>query len=495
MEKLLFEQDATALAALVQKGDIAADELVEAAIRRAEAVNPQINAIAEKTYDAARQRARAVDRTAPFAGVPTAIKDLGMMMKGVPVHAGSRAPVLVPDFNSVLVERMLAAGMVPIGTSTSPEWGIRLTTESAAFGATRNPWDLSRTTGGSSGGAAALVAAGVMPVAQASDGGGSIRVPSACTGLVGLKTSRGRVPMTPQVSESWFGYVVDFAVTRSVRDAAGLLDLVHGADILSPYEARRPNGTFAAAAARDPGRLRIGVHSASPLGLPVSAETLKAMDVAVALARDAGHTVEPVDLSFIGRDFIGDFGRMVAVSLAGTLRLEAARNGRSVLPDMERATRILARLGELVTGGETYAAIERLALASRRIVAQTAGYDAVLMPIIAHEPVAIGGLDAKGADNVIEEIVDRARLTRLLRIPSIFAQLMDKSLWFTHWPAIQNVTGQPAIALPVHVTANGLPLGIQAVGRPGDEETLLSLAAQMERQSGWLDRRASLMRP
>jgi len=339
------------------------------------------------------------------------------------------------------------------------------------------------------------VAVGVVPVAHASDGGGSIRVPSACSGLVGLKTSRGRTPLTPLVSESWYGMVVDHVVSRSVRDTALLLDLTHGPDALAPYDARPPKGSFAAAAARDPGRLTLAVYRGSPLGLPISADTLAALDTAVALAREGGHTVEEIDLPYIGRDFVADFCRTVASAVAGTMRAEALRLGRSVSADIERSTRVLKRLGELLSAGEVYAGVQRLHTTSRRLISETARFDAVLMPIIAHPPLACGAMNPKGVDELIENLLDKLHLTRLLKVEALFGQLMDKSLWFTHWPAIQNVSGQPSIALPVHVTAAGLPLGIQAAGRPGDEETLLSFAAQMERISGWPGRRAPLKMP
>jgi len=496
IEKLLWSQDATGLAGLVHSGEVEPRELVDAAIARAERVNPNINAIATPLFDRAREMATKVDRAAPLAGVPFALKDLGIAVKGVPTHHGSRVPPFTPDFDSVLTERYAAAGLIPIAMSTTPEFGLRLMTESAAFGATRNPWNTGHTSGGSSGGAAALVAAGIVPVAHASDGGGSIRVPSATTGLVGMKVSRGRIPSTPLASESWFGFVVDHAVTRSVRDSALLLDLTHGPDQLAPYEARPPRmGTFAEAAARDPGRLTIGVYRDSTLGLEVSAETGTALDRAIDLAREAGHMIEEIDLPMIDRAFMADFCRVVAASISGLLRVQAARNGRALLPDLERSTRLIARLGQIIPAGELYETLERLHAASRALITHTARFDAVLMPIIAHPPLAVGAMDAKGADEFVEKALDTLRLTRLLRIEGLFGQLMDKSLWFTHWPAIQNVTGQPALALPVHVTAEGLPLGIQAVGRPGDEETLFSLAAQMERQSGWLERRAPLMVP
>ncbi|BCG69487.1 6-aminohexanoate-cyclic-dimer hydrolase [Mesorhizobium sp. 113-1-2] len=495
VERILWEEDATGLASLVRKGELSAIELTEAAIARAEATRPEINATAEPLYESARARAKTIDRALPLAGVPFAIKDLGIAIKGVPSHGGSRIPASVPDVNSVMTDRYLAAGLIPIVTSTSPEHGLRLMTESKAFGITRNPWNTGHTSGGSSGGSAALVAAGVVPVAHASDGGGSIRVPSACTGLVGLKTSRGRIPLTPLVSESWYGMVVDHAVTRSVRDCALLLDLTHGPDPLSPYAALPPKGTFVAAAARDPGKLSLAVYRKSPLGLPISAETLKALDTAVALASEGGHTVEEIDLPFIGRDFLADFCRTVASAVAGMLRAEALRVGRPVTGDVERATRVLCRLGEMLSAGEIYAALQRLHAASRRMIEETAQYDAVLMPVIAHPPLACGAMDPKGADELIENLLDKLHLTPLLKLKPLFGQLMDKSLLFTHWPAIHNVSGQPSIALPVHVTDAGLPLGIQAAGRPGDEETLLSFAAQMEKLSGWLGHRAPLMVP
>lgn len=495
IERVLWEQDATGLAELVRNGEISPQELVDAAIARAEATRPDINAIATPLYDAARARAKAVDRKLPLAGVPFALKDLGIGIKGVPIHGGSRIPAFTADYNSVMVERYLAAGLIPIATSTSPEHGLRLMTESARFGITRNPWNTGHTSGGSSGGSAALVAAGVVPAAHASDGGGSIRVPSACSGLVGLKTSRGRVPLTPFVSESWYGMVVDHAVSRSVRDTALLLDLTHGADPLSPYAAREPKGSFAAAAARDPGKLSLAVYRKSPLGLPISAETLQALDTAVALAREGGHTVEEIGLPYIGRDFIADFCRSVASAVAGMMRAEALRVGRPVTSEVERATRVLGRLGEMLSAGEVYDAVQRLNATSRRMIEETARFDAVLMPIIAHPPLACGAMDPKGADELVENLLDKLHLTGLLKIKSFFGQLMDKSLWFTHWPAIHNVSGQPSIAMPVHVTEAGLPLGIQAAGRPGDEETLLSFAAQMEKISGWLKRRAPLKAP
>lgn len=299
-----------------------------------------------------------------------------------------------------------------------------------------------------------------------------------------MKPGRDRVDIAPLMPWTWFGFFVQHVVSRSVRDSALVLDLSSGGG-------RR----FAVAAQREPGKLRLGLYRNSPLGLEVSTETLAAMETARQLAPDAGHEVEEIDLPMIGRAFLADFCRVVCASIAGIMHTHTQRLGRRPHGELERTTRVVAQFGDNITAGEVYAALHRLNETVIELVAHTGTYDAVLMPVIAHPPLPVGTMAPKGADDFLENMLDRLRLTRLLRAESLFGQFMDKSLWFTHWPAIQNVTGQPAIALPVHVTAEALPLGIQAVGRPGDEETLFSLAAQMERDSGWLERRAPLMVP
>ncbi|PHP64805.1 6-aminohexanoate hydrolase [Zhengella mangrovi] len=486
--------DATGLADMVRRKEVTPGELLEAAIARTEAVNPQINAVAETFYDKARQDLATIPADAPFAGVPMAIKDLAVSLSGVPIHAGSAIGARTASEDATVIRNYRRAGFLPFITATTPEFGLRLVTETRRFGITRNPWNTGHVTGGSSGGSAALVASGAVPVAHASDGGGSIRVPSACTGLVGLKPSRGRVPLTPDASESWHGFTVQHALSRSVRDCAALLDIGSQHDAASPYQAPAPKGSFLAACAANPGSLTLAVYRQSPLGLEISAETMKALDTAVALARDLGHTVEEIDLPMVNRDFIADFARCVASAHAGIIRMEATRLGKPVLGDLERITRIMARFGEVQRAADMEAALQRLQAASRALLGQTARFDAVMMPIIAHPPLACGAMDATGADALTEALLDRLRLTFLLKMRPFLDQMLDKSLWFTHWPAIQNVTGQPSIALPVHVTDGGLPLGIQAAGRIGDEETLLALAAQMETASGWLDRRPPMVR-
>lgn len=489
VEALVRESDATELAIHVRKGDIMAAEAVEAAIAMAERINGTINAIAEPLFDSARQRAAKVDRKKPFCGVPFALKDLDMRLAGVPVHQGSRVPPIMAAESSPEVDKYLAAGLIPIATATTPEFGLRLVTETQAFGATRNPWNPQRTPGGSSGGSAALVAAGVVPVAHATDGGGSIRVPAACNGLVGLKPSRKEKLLATDQPASWYGLTVFHAVSRSVRDSAALLDITHGTGAFKANGALGPRGIYASAAGRAPGQLKLGVYRESPLDLEVSTETNAALDKAVALARDGGHTVEEIGLP-IGRAFFRDFAYAVCAAMAAILHDEKARTGRDVLSAVERSTRTIARFGDILSDSEKLSALNRLNAAAETIIDATLGFDGVIMPLLAHPPVPVGAMDSRGLDDFLEEMLDRLHLARVLRIPALMNKLIDQSFWFTHWPAIQNVTGQPAIALPVHVTQDGLPLGIQIVGRPGGEEALLSLAAQMEKQSGWLKRRA-----
>jgi len=488
IQRLLWSHDATALGDMVRRGEVTPAELVDASIGRAERSGAKINAIAERLFDDARSQASRMDRSLPFAGVPMAIKDLGISIAGVPSHWGSRVKPVVSQQDSLLVARYKKAGFIPVATATASEFGLHLVTETARFGITRNPWNSDHVTGGSSGGSAALVAAGIVPVAHASDGGGSIRVPAACCGLVGMKPSRGRVPFTPDFLEGWYGLLAQHAVTRSVRDSAAVLDLTAGADTLSPYCARPPARPFAEAAASRPKGLRIGIYRASPLDLDISAETLAALNAASVLAEEAGHHVEEIDLPMLTRGFFADFGRLVASAFAGQMRLEADRlrgAGR-----LERKTRIMRRFGHMIGAGELSAAALRLQMTARDLLIATDAYDAVLMPLIAHPPLPCGGMETSGLDRLNEVLLDALHLTPLLRLPPLLNKMMDLSLWFTHWPAIQNVTGQPAVSLPVHVTEDGLPLGIQAVGRVGDEDTLFALAGQMEELSGWLDRRA-----
>lgn len=470
---LTFEEyvshDATALAALVQAGEVTAAELVEVAIIRAQHVNSQINAIAHPLFDEARAAAcQALG--GPFSGVPFSIKDLNHPVAGAPLTHGSRAfvdNIATEDGEATI--RFRAAGLVPICISTSPEFGLSVTTESTLFGATRNPWDLSRSSGGSSGGASALVAAGVMPMAHATDGGGSIRVPAACCGLFGVKPSRGRTPIGHDRTEGWGGLTASFAITRSVRDAAGLFDAVAGAAQGARSVAPPFAGSAAEAIARPPARLRIGVPRQLLAVASLHADCAAALDDAVQLLSDLGHGVEECALDLSG--LAEAMTITVAAHIAALLDAHGAARGRPVEADeIEQVTAALVALGRAAPATQLVAADAAFQQAAIRMAALQRQFDLILTPTLAQPPAPIGKV-------------------ALMRDPLSYGSAFAAYCPFT---AIANQTGQPAMSVPLNWNAEGLPMGVQFIGRLGEEALLLSLAAELERARPWFDRRPPL---
>jgi amidase len=461
--------DAVGLAQLVRRGEVSAAALVEAAIARAEQVNPRINAIIDRLYERARAQAR--ERLGgPFAGVPWAVKDLYHAVAGARLTQGSRSyRENVAEADSETVSRFRAAGLIPLCTSASPEFGLSVTTESRLHGATRNPWDLERSAGGSSGGSAALVAAGVMPAAHATDGGGSIRVPASCCGLVGLKVSRGRTPVGVSRTETWNGLGVSHAVTRSVRDAAALLDAIHGPPLGARYAAPAPAGRFADAAARPPARLRIALQTEAPGGTPVHADCQAAVRAAARLCESLGHVVEE------SRPQVEELSlhliRVLAVHMAAAADERAAALGRPLAADeLEPVTTAFVTLGRQVSGLQLVAADAAFMRAAVALARFQAGYDLILSPTLAAPPLPLG---VASLDRPLEEF-QRAVLP------------------YSPFTALFNITGQPAISLPLHWNAQGLPIGVQFAARLGQEELLLSLAGQLEQVQPWFQRRPNL---
>ncbi len=463
--------DAMGLAALIRAGNVSAAEVAETAIARAEAVNPAINAVVEQLYDQARAAAQA-GLHGPLAGVPWGVKDLGHEIAGVRVTSGSRGfKDYVADADSVSVTRMRAAGLNILLTTTSPEFGLTVTTESTLHGQTRNPWDLRRTSGGSSGGASAAVAAGIMPAAHATDGGGSIRVPAACCGLFGLKPSRGRTPVAVGRTEGWNGLGVSHAVTRSVRDSALLLDLTHGPELGSRYVAPPPRGTFLEAAGRDPGRpLRIALQLAPASGAAVDPACLAAARDAARLCEDLGHRVEeaapPVDAQALAT-------AMTVVTSTHTAAAFAARAkalGRPMTADdMEQATGGFVHLGQSYTALDLAAADQAFMTAAIAVATFQQTYDLILTPVLSKPPVLLG----------------EVALNQPL---SVYGAHFGAFCPFT---ALANQTGQPAMSVPL-TWSDGLPIGVQFAARLGEEETLFSLAHQLEQARPWFDKRAPL---
>jgi amidase len=462
--------DATAVAQLVADGALTPAEVVDDAIARIERCNPQLNAVIVELFDRAREQARGPLPDGPFRGVPFLLKDLTAELEGTPLAAGSALP---GDHRSTatqeLTARYLAAGFVVLGKTNAPEFGILPTTEPRRFGPSRNPWDLDRTTGGSSGGSAAAVAAGMVPAAHANDGGGSIRIPASCCGLVGLKPTRARNTLAPGYGDQYGGLICEHVVTRSVRDTAAILDATAGPVAGDPYWAPPRRGTsFLAATESDPGPLRVGVATASPTGTPVDPACAAAAEQAGAQLAALGHHVEAVTLPVDGDAFLGDFVNVWAAGNAWVLAGWEARLGRTAADkDLEPLTRALCELGATISAGTYLACVERLQRQSRAVAGLFETVDAVVTPTLGEPPVELGTFEGPEDEPMLG----------LFRAAS-----------FTPFTPIFNVTGQPAASLPLAVSDAGLPIGVQVATRFGDEETLLALAAQLERAVPWSDR-------
>lgn len=460
--------DAMGLAALVRKGDASPMELLELAIARAEAVNPKINAIVVEHFELAREAVRKGLPKGPLRGVPYLLKDLGTSMRGTITTEGSR---FFRDKrhaeDSTLVERYRAAGLSLFGKTHSSEFGSTPSSESVLHGQTRNPWDPTRSAGGSSGGSAAAVAAGIVPAAHATDGGGSIRIPASSCGLVGLKPSRGRVPMGPAVYEGWGGLSTAHCVSRSVRDSAALLDATQGAAIGDAYAAPPRERLYIDEIGRDPGRLRIALMTEPLLPIPVAEECVDAALKAARLCESLGHVVEQASPSI---DAIGLWGAMGPTTMVGVATKVADREaelGRKAGPeDLEAINLLNVASGRKVTGLEHAQARRTLHAGSRTLGEFMRSYDVILSPTMGMLPPPLGTLSL---EQPYEDFVGPVSQS------SCFAALF-------------NMTGQPAMSMPLSWTAAGVPVGVMIAARYGDESTLFRLAGQIETAEPWFDR-------
>jgi amidase len=469
METDLLFRPATELAHLVRDGELSSRELVEAALQRIEALEPELNAFTHLDSDGALAAADLVrpGDARPFAGVPIAIKDVAEV-SGWPYTLGSEMfGDFVPSYDSFVVSRLRKAGFVLVGKTSLPEFGILPVTEPRRFGPTRNPWDTGRTPGGSSGGAGAAVAAGMLPLAQGSDGGGSIRIPAACCGLVGLKPARGRVSRGPALGEDFL--LQDGVLTRTVGDTAELLDVMAGYEPGDATWASPPSEPFAAAARRDPGRLRIGFTTDPPIRAPLDSQCERALRDAAKLVASLGHEVEEIDAPWAEQALMHVFTLVFGTPVAMGVFFGAQVTGREPSEELvEPLTWAIWNGIRERTALDYMLARTQLSAVSRGIVALWNDFDVVMTPALAQRPVRIGEIDA-GSDEPWEDF--------------------RRSGQFTPYTAVFNVTGQPAISLPVFHGDDGLPVGVQLAGRPADEATLLSLASQLEAARPWANRR------
>ncbi len=465
--------DGLGLAELVLRGDVSPDDLMDTAMARVAVRNPKINAFSALFESRARGDIRTGLPRGPFHGVPFALKDLFMHYEGEVTGNGSRFFAdAVSTHDSELFTRYRRAGFAIFGKTTTPEAGLGPVTESRACGITRNPWDLTVTSGGSSGGAAAAVAAGILPLAHASDSGGSTRIPASCCGLFGLKPTRGRMPMGPDRGESSGGFGTAHAVTRSVRDSAALLDATAGSDLGAPYGIAPPSRPWLDEVGAEPGRLRIAIWSDPLDGVSLHPDCARALDDAATLCRELGHVVDAtppaLDMSAVDRNGIA----VMAASTRLLIDRRASKLGRSPGPDdLEPTARTLYEAADRFTAFDYGKALATAHQAGRQLAAFQANWDLVLMPTLAQPPLAVGTIGSSDVNS------DGTR---------------PRSRAFNPFCSLANRTGVPAASVPLFWNSEGLPIGVQFMARFGDEATLFRLAAQLEEARPWAQRRPSV---
>ena len=466
----LARRDATAQAELVRNKEVKPIELVDAAIERIERINPQLNAVVTPMFDQARASAKGELPDGPFTGVPFLLKDLIAAYAEVRMTSGSAfLRDFVPDHDSELVSRYKRAGLIVVGKTNTPEYGIMPTTEPALFGPARNPWDTTRATGGSSGGSAAAVAAGMVAFAHGNDGGGSIRIPASCCGVFGLKPTRARNPLGPDFGDMFSGLVAEHALTRTVRDSAALLDATSGAAIGDPYWAPPPVRPFIQEVQTDPGKLRIAFTTVAPGGAAVHPDCVSAVKDAAKLCSDLGHEIIESAPAIDGELLVPMFMTLWSAGCTWTIDGAALAAKREVSPDQfEPGTWALYQMGKQQTGAAYLMALQWLQGASREVGRFMLDYDLWLTPTLGEPPVPLGSFDAT-PENPMAGMIRAAQ--------------------FVPFTPICNITGQPAMSVPLFWNDEGLPVGSHFVGRFGDEGTLFRLAAQLEAARPWANRR------
>jgi amidase len=460
--------DATAQAALIASGAASAGELVDAAIDRIERTDGRLNAVIHRRFDDARKEAATA--SGPFAGVPFLVKDAVCHTAGDPYHVGMRAlkdAGWIEREDTWLARRFRDAGFVFVGKTNTPELATSCTTEPLAYGPTRNPWDDTRSTGGSSGGSAAAVAAGLVPVAHGNDMGGSIRFPASMCGIVGLKPTRARTTLGPDFGEYWGPLTHEFVLTRSVRDTAGVLDAVSGAAPGDPYTAPPPARPYRDEIGAPPGRLRIGYLTQTPAGSPSHADVVDGVETTARLLSELGHDVDAADIPDLDDSYNHGFVTVLSSAVARDVGRWSERLGHDITDELEPTNAFFAAMARGYSSVDYVAAVEAMQAWSRRIATWWIDHDVLVVPTSPEPPVRLGVL---APDNP-----DPAAGTLMAHLVSFCAPF--------------DVTGQPAMSLPLHWTGDGLPIGVQLVGAYGREDVLLRVAAQLEQARPWANRR------
>ena len=468
------ELDATALAALVSSGEASPAELVDEAIGRIEKLNPQLNAVIHERFEKARTEAGSAP-DGPFRGVPIVIKDLDGFSAGDPFHGGMKVLKELgwtSDHDSYVIAKLREAGCVIVGKTNCPELGLLPSTEPETYGPTRNPWDLDRSPGGSSGGTAAAVASRMVPLGHGGDGGGSIRTPASMCGLVGLKPSRGRVSLGPDKGEAWQGLVVRGGLTRTVRDTAALLDAISGPMPGDPYFAAPPNRPFIQEVGSDPGSLRIGWATVAPGGLAqTDPQCATAVEGAMSALESLGHVVEDArPEAWAEEEITAHAINVISANLAFEIDSWSERTGKKIgEEDLEYHTWAFSEMSRALGAAQYIASVDALQAVSRRVASWwSEGYDLLVTPTVPEPPWTFGSFTSSPENP----------LQGTLRSGQVVA-------FVAPW----NLTGQPAISLPLHWSEEGLPIGVQLVAAYGREDLLIRVASQLEEARPWADHR------
>jgi amidase len=467
------DYDGVGLAELIKKDEVTPAELVEAAIDRIERHNPVLNAVVYRAYDEARVAAQSKLAAGPFTGVPFLVKDLSQKVAGWPRTSGSRFSADTVDHaDSELVRRFRASGVVLLGKTNTPEYGITGTTESALLGPCRNPWNPNHIAGGSSGGSASAVAAGIVPMAHANDGLGSIRIPAACCGLVGLKPTRDRTAHGPDDYEYVPGWIADHIVSRTVRDSAVMLDATDSPERGSPYAHPAKSGLYAEEITKSPGKLRIAWSSETPRGVPIDSAIHGLLEKTVEALTSLGHELIPRGLGIDYRALFRAQRQVGPSNFAAAMARRIEQIGRQPEPgELEPLTWALLDIGKATTGEEALLGLQTMRLLGRQILAAFNEFDVYLSPVMGTPPPEIGYISPVHVDP--KEVNRR------------------QGVVFPFTPPF-NFTGQPSISLPLWQSEGGLPVGMMFTGRYADEATLFRLAAQLEKEIPWNNRRPAL---
>lgn len=490
MFKEYGKYDALGLAELVRNKETTASELLEAALARAAEVNPKLNAIITPMDDIARARAKG-PLDGPFAGVPFLVKDLFQEYAGVPTAYGCKALKAakhIPTEHAEITRRWLQSGVVIFGRTNTPEFGAKGITEPDAWGPARNPWNLEHTPGGSSGGSAAAVAAGIVPMAGGNDGGGSIRLPAGHCGLFGLKPGRGRTPWGPQYGELMHGAAMNHVLTRSVRDSAAMLDATHGPELSSLFHIAPPERPYLDEVGRDPGKLRIGYTVTSPIGTEVHPEAVKAAENAAKLLASLGHHVELAEPKVDGMQLAQDFITMWFANCAATVAQVKQQTGCGD-DGFELDTLAMVAFGRAMRAPEYVAGYLRWNDYTRQLGEFHQKYDLMLTPTMALPPARVGQIVTPRWQQVAMKILMTLGLTRVVLKSGMIEQMVRDNLKWVPFTQLGNMTGTPAMSVPLHWTVEGLPMGAHFVAGHGGEGLLLRLAAQLEQAQPWFDRR------